>query len=408
MATEVPLTQGHVAQIDDEDATLVLSRKWRLCRDHRNLYAATHIRMGDRYVSVSLHRFLLDRPEGKQVDHINGDGLDCRRSNLRIASAAENARNRRPHAGSSVPYKGIGRQNRRWFAAITFEGVRLHIGSYATPEEAARAYDAKAKELFGEFARLNFSDESADGEADRSYAAFDRAMRARTVPIRSANLPNAVAIVDAEDFDRVSAFRWNARRGRRTWYAQRQVRITGGKCRGIQLHRFILDAPTGKLVDHINGNGLDCRKANMRLADAGQNSRNRRSNEGSISRFKGVSVIRRDDGRIRAWTAAITFERRQKWIGVFGTEDEAAVAYDKQARELFGEFARTNFPEDPQGGPDGDEARRWSEFDEVMRAQGLHEPLTILDSDDDVPLGPPTAADYAHDIHPHAVDYVPY
>jgi hypothetical protein len=96
-------------------------------------------------------------PDGVQVDHRDGDGLNNARSNLRPATPAEQQHNRRKQAGK-YPYKGIKRyrQSERWEAEITAGGRVRYLGRFDTPEQAARAYDAAAVAFFGEFARPNF------------------------------------------------------------------------------------------------------------------------------------------------------------------------------------------------------------------------------------------------------------
>src|SRR5260370_2756638 len=97
------------------------------------------------------------------------------------------------------------------------------------------------------------------------------------------------AIVDDEDFERVSQFKWTALRGSRTWYARRNIQVNG-KQTNQQLHRFILDLkPDAPEVDHRDGLGLNCRRDNLRLASRQQNNANRRKLSPSSSWYKGVS-----------------------------------------------------------------------------------------------------------------------
>jgi hypothetical protein len=154
---EVPLTRGKVALIDDEDARRVLAHKWRhLWGKSGHEYAITNIRAGGRERVVYMHRFILEASPGVTVDHINNNGLDNQKSNLRFASPAQNSRNRRAHEGRK--YKGVFQEKPgwKWRARIFVGGQRFHLGSFDTPEEAARAYDAAARARFGDFAKLNF------------------------------------------------------------------------------------------------------------------------------------------------------------------------------------------------------------------------------------------------------------
>lgn len=159
----VPLTRGLFAVIDRSSWELVQGWSWRVVPTGRHTYAVGR-RKG---IDIKLHRLITSAPKGLDVDHINGDGLDNRLSNLRICSHKENIWNRRKHGtGTTSQYKGVyfdknpGRGRKRWQANLghTLDGVftRYRLGWWITEEEAARAYDRKALELFGGFALTNF------------------------------------------------------------------------------------------------------------------------------------------------------------------------------------------------------------------------------------------------------------
>lgn len=151
-----------------------------------------------------------------------------------------------------------------------------------------------------------------------------------------------VAVVDAVDADRVLAHKWSAKPGRRTWYAKARLRGTPRGGPQVLLHRFLLGAPTGTQVDHRNGNGLDCRRENLRLATHAQNLQNRRVPPG---RFKGVSWQK----NMGKWVARIDSEGSKRILGYFDDPELAARAYDAAAVELYGEFAKLNFPPEAAG-----------------------------------------------------------
>lgn len=141
----IPLTQGYEAIVDDEDYGLVMKHKWYTNRVGNHIYA---YRNG--YSRTPLHRFLMKPPIGFVVDHKDGNGLNCQRSNMRIATHTQNRINRVTHSISG--YKGIRqRPNGRWYITS--------FGSFDTAEEAARVYDRLAREIYGEFAKLNFPGE---------------------------------------------------------------------------------------------------------------------------------------------------------------------------------------------------------------------------------------------------------
>lgn len=143
------------------------------------------------------------------------------------------------------------------------------------------------------------------------------------------------ALVDDDDFDRISRHTWTAQHHGRAVYAVESYGCCGGA--GRRMHRMILDAPAGLHVDHHDGDGLNNTRANLRLATGRQNQGNRRKQAGT-SRFKGVSMLR---GR---WRAVIKDCGTQRYLGSFASEAEAAHAYDEAARRIFGQFAAVNFP----------------------------------------------------------------
>jgi len=155
----VSLGKGKFAIIDDDEVQRVLQYKWHCTSDG---YAASDSeRNGRGSTPIYMHRLILDAPAGKRVDHINGDCLDNRKENLRLATHAENLRNRPKSRNNSTGYKGVHRMRTKWRTQITIDGKKQHLGSFINKEDAARAYDAAARISHGEFARLNFPDETA-------------------------------------------------------------------------------------------------------------------------------------------------------------------------------------------------------------------------------------------------------
>ena len=152
------------------------------------------------------------------------------------------------------------------------------------------------------------------------------------------------AIVDADDYPRLSKHTWDIKLAWRHSYAARFTAKPGkSNHTKISMHREVLESPKGMCVDHINGNGLDNRKSNLRPATMMQNNWNRRKRRGySTSRFKGVSRAK----KACKWRAQIKCDGKDKYLGVFDEEEAAARVYDANARKLFGKYARLNFPDD--------------------------------------------------------------
>ena len=151
----------HVVLYDAMDADTVDSRNWSISAASPGLfYAITTIQEPNcKRRFVTMHVMLMGRP---WIDHINHNGLDNRRSNLRLATPAQNAANKRPIKGAASRYKGVvwNKQIRRWAAGIKVDYQHRHLGYFRDEVSAAEAYDAAARESFGEFAYLNFPEAS--------------------------------------------------------------------------------------------------------------------------------------------------------------------------------------------------------------------------------------------------------
>ena len=157
----VPLTKGYEARIDDADFNRVRFISWRASVDKNGRVYARGRSCG---LDVMMHRLLMDVEDPAVfVDHRDGDGLNNQRHNLRLSSNAQNIRNQRPHADkASSRFKGVyQRPSGKFRAQIMHAGRKIAIGTFGDEMAAARAYDAKARELHGDFARLNFPERAA-------------------------------------------------------------------------------------------------------------------------------------------------------------------------------------------------------------------------------------------------------
>jgi len=154
----IELTQGYVATVDDEDYDLVASYKWCASKNGKNNIYAKRESYGKK---IYMHREILGLSCRERIDHIDGNGLNNTRENLRMSDAKQNGMNRGKQSNNTSGYKGVVLQKKcnRWQAQLTWRenGRRknIYLGLYATPQEAAIAYNRAAIEMHGEFAKVN-------------------------------------------------------------------------------------------------------------------------------------------------------------------------------------------------------------------------------------------------------------
>jgi hypothetical protein len=150
-----------------------------------------------------------------------------------------------------------------------------------------------------------------------------------------------IAIVDPDDYERLSKYKWSASEHGKTWYAVRREYLKETRTKlTIYMHREVIEIPQGMVVDHINRNGVDNRKRNLRAATYSQNNFNKgKRNVKCRSKYTGVSWQK----PLEKWRASITFSGKWMHLGYFEQEVEAAKAYDEAARKYHGTFAALNF-----------------------------------------------------------------
>lgn len=148
------------------------------------------------------------------------------------------------------------------------------------------------------------------------------------------------AIVDNDDFERLNQFKWITykQKGRENWYVIRSNKKNGLTPKQCHMSHHILTAPEGYVIDHINGNSLDNRRENLRIATYQQNSRNRTKRKATASKYKGLCRVR------NKWRVSIAYDKRRIFLGYFEEQITAAKVYDKYAVLFFGKFANLNFP----------------------------------------------------------------
>lgn len=154
----IELTQGKYAKVDQQDYEKLNEHKWYAKRCINHFYAH---RRNESNRNVAMHRVIMKPGRGYCVDHINGDGLDNRKDNLRIVTIAENNYNKRKSKNvRSSQYKGVSidKRTNRWRAIIYYKYRKINLGMFADEIDAAKAYDEAAKELFAKFAKFNLGE----------------------------------------------------------------------------------------------------------------------------------------------------------------------------------------------------------------------------------------------------------
>lgn len=154
---EIVLTQGKVALVDDEDFDRVNQYKWCANKIRRVWYVVRNSPIIDGVgKTVLLHQEILQTDS--QVDHRDGNGLNCQKHNLRMATHSQNMANSRKPAHNTSGFKGVmwHKKLSKWGAKLNLKGKQIYLGWYENKIDAAKAYDSGALKYFGEFARLNF------------------------------------------------------------------------------------------------------------------------------------------------------------------------------------------------------------------------------------------------------------
>jgi hypothetical protein len=153
----IPLSGGMVALVDDSDYESLRGRVWRTSRTDHRLYAVTDSRSRGVRTFAYMHRLIMKAESQEVVDHIDGDGLNNQRVNLRCCKQHQNLANSARRSDNTSGYKGVSwsAPMAKWMAMHMFNGERLYLGCFQTPIGAALAYDKSLRERCGEFARTN-------------------------------------------------------------------------------------------------------------------------------------------------------------------------------------------------------------------------------------------------------------
>lgn len=159
---KIPLTQGLAAKVDPQDYIWLSQFRWHPKINKATTYAVRTVTQAQKTKKIYMHRQIAETPDNLVCDHVNRNGLDNRRANLRNCTIAQNNANKRPYRNASSKYKGVSHNKRRkkFAASIKKDSRQFHLGYFETERRAAEAYDKAAKKYHGAFANLNFPEKT--------------------------------------------------------------------------------------------------------------------------------------------------------------------------------------------------------------------------------------------------------
>lgn len=366
--SEIPLYDKNglvgYTKVDPDDFEKYGKMRWNISQG----YAIRSSRDG------LLHRLIIDAKEGKIVDHINGDKLDNRKSNLRIATRTQNAQNKPKKEGLTSKYIGVDfRKDRdKWRTRIKINN-KIENFSFDIEEHAAYWYDCLALVHHGEHAKINGIEIPNDFidpiekepktlptgvtlMANGTYRAFisrehlglfktieeaenkvkeykNKQIEKEQIEIERNDEEIAIIttskgeeiLVDDDKYFELIKHTWRVTNN----YAQSNKT-------NVYMHRFIMNAKEGELIDHINHDPIDNRLSNLRLNTPSGNAHNKTKMKNTSSKYIGVSF------RSGKFVTRIKKDKKEYHLGRFENEEDAVEAYNKKATELYGDKANLN------------------------------------------------------------------
>lgn len=346
---QIPLHGAHgigkFAQVDDEDYEFLIKRRWFgvYSKTSCNYYVVCNYNLGGRiWTNKKMHHLVIGKKEGMVVDHIDGNGLNNQKSNLRHCTSSDNMKNKRKYKNCASEYKGVSKSGNKWISRIQVNGKSIYLGMFDCQIKASEAYKNAANTHFGNFVRKNQQAQLPPIDIKKQKEIIiipECELGTRLIPLTKGKF----AIVDELDYEWLSQWNWKAKESEGCYFSAYRIlpRVKGETRKRVMMHNLILPPIEGKKVDHINRNPLDNRKCNLRLATPSQNSSNTRVRlNKTSSKYFGVFF------HAKKWSSSITVYGKKYNLGRFPLttegEIEAALAYNKAAKHFKGEFAHIN------------------------------------------------------------------
>lgn len=283
--------------------------------------------------NARVNRFIAKRMglnvEGKIVDHIDGNPLNNRRENLRLATNGQNSSNRK--ATGSSHFLGVfwAKNNKCWITRIKRDGKYIYQEYFKDELEAAEAYNKKVKEINCEFGRIN--------DITKGYSNNNKPREKEKVEVKEFDNENLIVYYPRYQKETIIPKKYlYLIKGKQKYYigdlSSNYLRISSRNNKKEFFHRVIFELengkiPSGKVIDHINLNSLDNRLENLRLLTTSENNRNKKSS----GKHKYRGVVKNKIGN--TWGSYCTYKDKKYYLGTFKTEEDAARAFDDFCKE---------------------------------------------------------------------------
>lgn len=335
----VELTQGQVTLVDIDDLPLIADYRWHAdWNSSKNAYYATaSVNVSyKKQKTIRLNRLLMNCPEHFVVDHIDGNPLNNRRSNLRICTYSQNCNNKGKYKTNTTGHKGLVKVKNTYEVYISVNGKSTYVGCSGDYNKAVKMHEEESRKIHGEFCRFEpCMTMERQKIVKRDNTPIKEYMEGYGYVYKVPLTKGQFAIIDVEDLDIVKDFYWQAslNKAANIFYAHRGAKHGDSENFGRQMHRIIMKAPKHMIVDHINHNGLDNRRCNLRFATPSENTTNRRTAKNTKSGLKGAYAVH------NRWYSRIVVEGKDTYLGMFETAEEAHTAYCEAALKHHKEFA---------------------------------------------------------------------
>jgi hypothetical protein len=150
---KIKLTQGKYTTVDDEDFVSLNKYKWYATKKFKTYYAVRSLKNGSK---IQMHRVILNTPENMETDHVDGDGLNNQKNNLRACTHSENQSNKSKYVNNTTGYKGLSwcERNKKWLVRISVNKKRFYLGHFKSKKEASEVYNIACLKKHGKFAKI--------------------------------------------------------------------------------------------------------------------------------------------------------------------------------------------------------------------------------------------------------------